>query len=133
MTTTDPAALRHAVRTTLIELLVPGERSGTASTATLDAVAEARRDLAALHGPRNPTAHHAPDHDRHTALSAALGDIGKALLAHPHQHPEPWRLRTGLSVLAAITLAWLDTLPHPHDPGSNDSHESDDGLDAEPF
>jgi hypothetical protein len=135
MTTTDPTSTptRETVRLALIELLNTGEHPGAATPATLAAVADTRRDLTALHGPHDPAAHHAPERDRHAALSSALGDIGKALLtAHHHHdhHTDPWRLRAGLTVLTAVALGWLDTLPHTDDP---EPDEFDDRPDTEPF
>jgi hypothetical protein len=132
--TTTGAPTRDAVRVALIELLSTSEHPGAATPATLAAIADTRRDLAALHGPDDPAAHHAPERDRHAALSNALGDIGKALLAGRHQRyrcTDPWRLRAGLTVLAAVALGWLDTLPQHPDPHNSD--EFDDGPDPEPF
>ncbi|MGB6164408.1 MAG: hypothetical protein WCF33_13570 [Pseudonocardiaceae bacterium] len=134
MTTTTGAPTRETVRVALIELLNTSEHPDTASADTLAAVADTRRDLAALHGPDDPTAHHAPERDRHAALSSALGDIGKALLAaryDRYRSTDPWQLRAGLTVLAAVALGWLDTLPQHPDPHNSD--EFDDGPDPEPF
>jgi hypothetical protein len=126
--TTTGAPIRETVRLALIELLSTGEHPGAATPATLTAIADTRHDLAALHGLNNPAAHYAPESDRHAALSSALGDIGKALLTtRHHRYTDAWRLRAGLTVLAAIALAWLDTLPHLN------PHEPDDRPDAEPF
>ncbi|MGB6165665.1 MAG: hypothetical protein WBF75_24440 [Pseudonocardiaceae bacterium] len=129
--TTPGALTRETVRTSLIQLLSTDQHPGAATLAatplTLAAIADTRRDLAALHGRHNPAAHHTHDSDRHAALSAALGDIAKALLTtHHHRHTDPWRLRAGLTVLATVALAWLDTLPHP-DPQDDNPHESYEG------
>ncbi len=127
--TTTGAPTRDAVSVALIELLSTSEHPDAATSATLAAIADTRRDLAALHGPNDPVARYAPERDRHAPLSSALGDISKALLAaYPYHHTDPWRLRAGLTVLAAVALAWLDTLPQHPDP-----HNSDDRPDAEPF
>ncbi|MGB6163437.1 MAG: hypothetical protein WBF75_12865 [Pseudonocardiaceae bacterium] len=135
---TDPTTgvpTREAVRLALIELLTTSAHHDAATPATLTAIADTRRDLATLHSRTNPAGRHAPERDRHAALSGALGDISKALLAtYPYRHTDPWRLRAGLTVLAAVALAWLDTLPHPHnnDPNSGDNPE-DDFSDGGPF
>jgi hypothetical protein len=125
--TNADAVTREAVRAALIELLTTTDQHHHAATrATLTAVGDTRRVLAELHRAHDPAARHAPDHDRHAALSSALGDIGRALLT-THPHPDPTRLRAGLTVLAAVALGWLDTLPT-----TTTDHDAD-GPDAEPF
>lgn len=124
---TTPTVTREAVRAALIELLSTDQHHHAATPATLTAISDTRRVLAELHRAHDPAGRYAPDHDRHAALSSALGDIGRALLT-THPHPNPTRLRAGLTVLTAVALGWLDTLPHP------DDHDSpDNGPDAEPF
>jgi hypothetical protein len=119
-----------AVRVALIELLTTGQHHHAATPTTLATIGQARQELAALHRAHDPAGYFAHDHDRHTALSSALGDIGTALLtARPHNHPDPAHLRTGLSVLAALALGWLDALPTPDPP----HQDPDDGPNAEPF
>ncbi|MGH3718324.1 MAG: hypothetical protein ACRDRI_05660 [Pseudonocardiaceae bacterium] len=106
MTTTDPVT-RDTVRTALIELLSTGYHRDTASAVTLAAVADTRERLDTSHGGGSPASRHAPSHDRHAALSSALGDISGALLVAARHDPDPTRLRAGLT---AVALAWLDTL-----------------------
>jgi hypothetical protein len=139
MTTTDTDSVRipicDAVRVALVELLTTGQHHHAATPTTLAAVGHTRRGLATRHPAHDPAGHFAYDHDRHAALSSALGDITTALLtARYHRHPDPTRLRAGLSALAAIALGWLDILPTP--PGENTDPDYDrpyDGPDAEPF
>ncbi|MBV9013063.1 MAG: hypothetical protein JO272_13620 [Pseudonocardiales bacterium] len=120
-----------AVRAALIELLTT-QHYDAATTCTLRAVGEMRTNLIELHRRRhhNPIAHHATAQDRLIALNSALGQIADALLTQ-RPHPDIPQLHDGLTVLTALALAWLDTLPHP------DTNEDDDGYHAcaepEPF
>lgn len=129
-----------AVRVALVELLTTGQHHHAATPHTLTQVGDTRRLLAELHHTNDPADRHAPQPTRHAALSSALGDIGRALLAAgPYRHPDTAALRGGLSVLAAVALGWLDTLPLP-DPESDDGRDDragdyghDDHDDAPPF
>jgi hypothetical protein len=119
-----------AVRTALIDLLTTGQHHDAASAATLRAVGTTRTHLVELHqhSRHNPVARHAQAEDRHAALSSALGDIARTLLAdRRHDHCTP--LRAALTTLAAIALAWLDTLPHL----VGDDEGCHDCADPEPF
>jgi hypothetical protein len=116
-TTTDTTRIPvcDAVRTALIDLLTTGQHHNAATTATLRAVGATRTALVELHqcSRRNPVAHYASVEDRHAALSSALGDTARALLVE-HSFPDTTLLWAGLTTLAAVALAWLDTLPHPN-------------------
>lgn len=88
--TTAPVT-REAVRAALLELRITGDHRNAASTTSLWAIADARRELATRHPATNPAGQLTPDPQRLAALARALGDIGSALIA-------------------AHTLGWLDTL-----------------------
>jgi len=107
---------RKVIRTTLIDLLSTDQHPA-ASPATLTAVRQARQDEAERStDPETDSSvgRHAPAPHRHAALSRALGLISTELHdAHPAGQPDPTVLHTGLTTLAAIALAWLDTLPTP--------------------
>ena len=142
MTATTEDTIRipvcDAVRTALIELLTTGQHHHAATPTTLTQVGHARRTLAELHPTHNPAGHYAGNPDRHAALSSALGDIARALLsAHPRREPDTTQLRAGLTVLAAVALAWLDTLPTPNEHDDPDPYPDDDGFedtrDPQPF
>jgi hypothetical protein len=122
-----------AVRTALIDLLTTGQHHDAATTTTLRAVGATRSALLELHqrSRHNPVAHHAQADDRHAALSSALGDIARTLLAD-RRHDYSTELRAGLTTLAAVALAWLDTLPHPT-PDDEDDADYHDGAEPEPF
>jgi hypothetical protein len=131
-TTTDTTRIPicDAVRTALIDLLTTGQHHDAATTATLRAVGTTRTHLAALHqhSRHNPIARYAQPEDRHAALSSALGVIAGTLLAdRGPNHATP--LRASLTTLAAVALAWLDTLPHPN-PADEGYH---DCAEPEPF
>jgi hypothetical protein len=136
MTTTNTTdAVRipvcDTVRAALIDLLTTGQHHDAATTATLRAVGATRSALVELHqfSRHNPVRRHALADDRHAALSSALGDIARTLLAD-RRHAYSTELRAGLTTLAAVTLAWLDTLPHPDDGDDEGYH---DGAEPEPF
>jgi hypothetical protein len=134
-TTTDTTRIPicDAVRIALIDLLTTGQHHDAATTATLRAIGTTRTHLAALHqhNRHNPIARYAQSEDRHAALSSALGDTARALLAE-QPFPDITLLRAGLTTLAAVALAWLDTLPHPN-PADPDDEDYHDCAEPEPF
>ncbi|MGH3903082.1 MAG: hypothetical protein ACRDTE_02610 [Pseudonocardiaceae bacterium] len=136
-TTPDPTApTRDAVHAALLELLTTGQHHHHAATPdTLSAVGDTRRILAAEHGTGDPAGRDAPDERRLAALTQALGETAAALaeLDESPWAPDPAQLLAALTELAALTLAWLDTLPpHDPDPWHGDGHENDP-HDPSPF
>ncbi|MBV9140042.1 MAG: hypothetical protein JO115_03850 [Pseudonocardiales bacterium] len=110
--------IRDAIRSALFDLLTTDQHPA-ASPDTLTAVADTRQGLTARYtDPDNDSSvgPHTPAPHRHAALSRALGLIGGELLdAGPTGQPDPTVLHHGLTTLAAVALAWLDTLPTPDD------------------
>lgn len=136
-----------AVRTALIELLTAGPRTfGAATPATLHAIGATRTALTTTHhaNTHNPLTLHAADRDRHLALTRVLGHIAHTLL-HPQdpdlaeihdlnpRQADLVELHSHLTTLAAITLAWLDTLPALPQPPDDPWDDADEGDEAQPF
>ena len=124
-TTTPPELTRQAVQAALIELLTTGPHHHAATPATLATVGQARLAAEHQHSTTDLSARCASDDRRLAALTRALGRIAAALLTPgTWDRPDPARLRPELADLAAVALAWLDTLPAHPDPS--------DGPDEQP-
>jgi hypothetical protein len=132
MSTTPDALTRQAVHTALVELLTTGQHHHAVTPATLAAVGDTRRTLAAEHGSHDPARAGAGDEHRLAALTNSLGQIGSALFyaSSLGEWPDPVRLYSALAELAAVALGWLDALPDP--PAEPGDHQGDQGEEA-PF